>query len=228
VLRLRIATFNTHGARPVTGPSSVRNICSFLETLNADCIALQEVHRFLPPPGVTQDQPASYRRHLGRPVTFRRSFGLGKIGYGNALVSRTEPFQVKRLLLPSVREQRSVLACDFLEEGVQYRVLCTHFGLDPEERIAQAKVVARLLPECWPTLLLGDLNGAPDSPEIRLFRDAGWNFWGDLSQPTFPVGDLSVRIDYIAGIGGWEGEGVEVVATDVSDHYAVAANVVLP
>ena len=228
MVRLRVATFNTHGARPVVGPPSVTHICRFLESLDADLIGLQEVHRFLPPPGVTQDQPARYRRHLDRPVTFRRSFGVGEVGYGNALIGRDEPFSVRRVPLPSVREQRSVLSCTFLHDQRQFRVLTTHFGLDPQERIAQARIVARLLAEGRPTVLLGDLNGTPDSPEVAILRDAGWSFWGDLSQPTFPAGNPNVRIDYIAGIGGWECEAMEVVTTEVSDHHAVVADLYLP
>jgi endonuclease/exonuclease/phosphatase family metal-dependent hydrolase len=127
--------------------------------------------------------------------------------------------------LPSVREQRSALIVIFSGGG---RVLNTHFGLDPQERIAQAKSIVSLYTLGYPTLLVGDLNATPDSPEIGLFRDAGWTFWGDLSLPTFPVGNPNVRIDYIAGVGGWECEDIRVVPTEVSDHYAVVADLYHP
>jgi endonuclease/exonuclease/phosphatase family metal-dependent hydrolase len=227
VLQFRVATFNTRGARPLNAPASVTNICRFLDTLEADLIGLQEVHRFLPPPGVTQDQPARYRRHLRRPVTFRRSLGIGKIGYGNALISKVEPISVRRHLLPSAREQRSVLECDYVIEGHRARVLNTHFGLDPQERLKQAAEVAILLPSELPALLIGDLNATPDSPEIQLLIDAGWRFCGDLSMPTFQVPSPTVRIDYIAGNALWTCEHVRVAATEVSDHYAVVADLSL-
>ena len=225
MLRLRVATFNTHGARPVSGPASVANVCGFLETLEAELIGLQEVHRFLPPPGVTQDQPARYRALLSREVTFRRSFGFGRVGYGNALVSPWEPVQVRRFLLPSKTEQRGLLECEFMFGAIRFRVLNTHFGLDASERLAQSEVVAeRLRAEQTPAILLGDLNATPGSPEIRLLIDAGWRLCGDLSVPTFSVPDPSVRIDYVAASEGWECVGSEVIATEVSDHYAVVVD----
>ncbi len=228
MLRLRVGTFNTHGARPVAGPPNVARVCEFLETLEADLIGLQEVHRFLPPPGVTQDQPARYRRLLSREVTFRRSFGFGRIGYGNALVSPWEPAQVRRFLLPSKTEQRASLECEFEVEDCRFRILNTHFGLDASERLSQADVVAeRLRAERIPAILLGDLNAVPESPEIRRLVDAGWSFCGDLSVPTFSVPNPSVRIDYVAVSDGWECVESQVVATEVSDHYAVAAVVML-
>lgn len=225
MLRLRVATFNTHGARPVVGPPSVANLCKFVRSLNADIVGLQEVHRLLPPPGVTQDQPARYRRLLSREVTFRRSFGFGRIGYGNALISPWEPTQVRRFLLPSKTEQRALLECEFEFSGLRFRVLNTHLGLDASERLVQSEVVAaRLHAQQSPAILLGDLNATPESPEMRRLEEAGWRFCGDLSVPTFAAPTPSVKIDYVAVCEGWDCLGSTVVTTDVSDHFAVVAD----
>lgn len=228
-VRFRVATFNIHGGRPISGPVDLPAIAGAIQALEADVVALQEVHHYLPPPGVFQDQPRRLQALLERPVTFRRSFGMGKTGYGNALVSAHAPERVRRHLLPSKGEQRALVEYWLPIQGREVRVLNTHYGLTSEQRLAQSrKLVDVLTAEDTPTVLLGDLNAEPDAPEIRLLLDAGLRLAAPPDVLTFPCDRPTVRIDYVLVTAPLEIESGITVATLASDHLPLVADLILP
>lgn len=231
--RLRIATYNIHGGRPAQGPANLRDtaavVASLLDGGAPALVGLQEVHHYLPT-GVWQDQPRQLRRLLGCPVVFRRSFGAGITGYGNALASTQQPDRVRRHLLPSRGEQRSVLEAHLPLWGESIRVLVTHFGLEAEERYRQAQTLCALIrAEALPTLVLGDLNAAPDSPPLELLAEEGLRHAAPVELLTFPSDTPKERIDYLLHDGRFAplaGTG-HVVCSAASDHAALAADVLL-
>ena len=227
--RFRVATFNIHGGRPITGPVDLPAIAGAVRALEADVIALQEVHHYLPPPGVFQNQPRRLQTLLERPVTFRRSFGVGKTGYGNALVSEIAPERVRRHLLPSKGEQRALVEYWLKIQGQMVRVFNTHFGLTPEQRQAQSQTVLEVLAaDPIPTVLLGDLNAVPDASEIRLLLDAGLHHAAPTELLTFPSDRPTQRIDYVLVTSQFEVADGLTVATPASDHLPLVADLILP
>jgi endonuclease/exonuclease/phosphatase family metal-dependent hydrolase len=228
-VRFRVATFNIHGGRPISGPVNLPAITDAIQALEADVVALQEVHHYLPPPGVFQDQPRRLQALLDRPVTFRRSFGMGKTGYGNALVSNQPPERVRRHLLPSKGEQRALVEYWLTLHGQEIRVLNTHFGLTSEQRLAQSqRLVEVLASDDTPTVLLGDLNAEPDSPEIRRLVDAGLRHAAPTEVLTFPCDHPTTRIDYVLVTDAFKIRDGFTVATPSSDHLPLVADLVLP
>lgn len=227
--RFRVATFNIHGGRPISGPVDLPAIAGAIRSLEADVVALQEVHHYLPPPGVFQDQPRRLQTLLQRPVTFRRSFGVGTTGYGNALVSAEAPQRVRRHLLPSKGEQRALVEYWLLLQGREVRVLNTHYGLTSEQRLAQSRTLVEVLAsDDSPTVLLGDLNAEPDAPEIRLLVEAGLRHAAPLELLTFPCDRPTVRIDYVLVTAQIEIASGFTVATPSSDHLPLVADLILP
>src|SRR5689334_5494936 len=106
---MRVVTYNIHGGRPISGPPDLHAIAEGVRSLEPDLVGLQEVHRYLPPPGVFQDQPHRLATLLGMHVVFRRSLGAGRVGYGNAVFSKAPPVRARRTLLPSEGEQRALV-----------------------------------------------------------------------------------------------------------------------
>ena len=69
-----------------------------------------------------------------------------------------------------------------------------------------------------PVVLLGDLNLFPNQVE-PIVSSAGLELAG--GPPTFPRAAPRARIDHVA-VRGFSILGVEVLATDISDHRALA------
>jgi endonuclease/exonuclease/phosphatase family metal-dependent hydrolase len=227
-LRLRVVTFNIHGGRPRIGQADLKATAAVLAELEADLIALQEVHHYMPPPYVWQDQPARLRKLLRMHVAFRRSFGLGPSAYGNAILSRVRPERVRRVRLPAGYEPRTLLEAEFAGDGRRFRFLNTHLGLRREERAEQLAVLAKEARRCGlPVILAGDLNAGPEAPEMAVLEQAGLRHCLDPDRATFPCDAPQCRLDYLMVSRHFEVEACRVVETEVSDHLPLAADVVL-
>jgi endonuclease/exonuclease/phosphatase family metal-dependent hydrolase len=228
-LRLRAATFNIHGGRPLVGPADLKATAEVLRGIAPDVAALQEVHRRLPPPYVFQDQPRRLRELLDMHVAFRRSFGFGPAGYGNALLSRVEPRRVLRIRLPDGKEPRAVVQADFEIEGRAIRFMGTHLGLTPEERASQARRIAGQVRDLdVPVIAAGDWNDTPDSETFRILEEAGLRRAGTGDLLTYPCDHPECCLDGILTSSHFTVERVLAVPTQVSDHLPVFADLVLP
>lgn len=142
-------------------------------------------------------------------------------------------------------EPRSVLATSLQTPYGVIKFLSTHFGLQPDERLAQATalldIVAAWAPED-PLVVGGDFNALPQSSEITCLReclldvaDAG-NLTGD-HRLTFPSGPPGARTP-----DGWAGaidyifvRGLTVLdvcvahdRTKASDHQPLVARLSWP
>lgn len=223
--RLRVVTYNIHGGRPLEGPANLRAIANVLRELDADLVGLQEVHRNLPPPGVPQDQPAFLRKLLDYHVTFRRSFGAGPVGYGNAILSRAAPEHVRLYPLPGGGEPRALLEVRLTLDRRPLRFLSTHFTLNPADRVLQARrLVEVIASDPIPTVLAADLNGGPDSPELDLLTPAGLVHCAPPELLTFPCDRPSHRIDYLMTTPHFRTREAWTVPTPSSDHLPLIAD----
>ena len=127
---------------------------------------------------------------------------------------------------PTIREPRCLLVVDL--DGVH--VGSVHFShIGSAERRLQAEATVAAFAGAAGALLLGDLNAAIEAPELEPFAP-----WTDAFAE--PVGDLARistddgwRIDQVLGrdvvVGGAR---VLRESGDLSDHYPVLAEVVLP
>jgi len=230
--RLRVMTFNVHGGRPVAGAVDLRAVAGVIREVGPDLAGLQELHRWMPPPYVFQDQPRRLRRLLDMELYFRRSFGLGPSGFGNALLSWRKLEVVHRFRLPGGGwrpiEPRVVLEGRGRHGGRPIRVLNTHLGLSHEQRVRQVRRIAdRIRGYTEPLMVLGDLNATPDSPEIELLKAAGLRDCATGEVHTFPCKNATCRLDHILVSGHFEVIRCFAVNTDVSDHLPLVADLVL-
>lgn len=176
--------------------------------------------------------------------------------YGNAVLSRwpIERHAVHPLPMPPAwdrsaarwqPERRTVLATTVRVPEGRLHFLSTHFGLQPDERLAQASalldVVAAWAPR-GPLIAAGDFNAQPDSAEIARVRaglvDAAAviGLAGD-DRVTFPSGPRGARtsngwagaLDYIfvRGLVPLEAR-VPFDATCASDHQPLLARLAWP
>ena len=153
----RIASYNVHGCVGLDRERRPARIAEVIRALDADIVALQEVE--------------ASRHATGEPSQLEilcAETGLEAIpgpllvdrrGFGNAVLTRGAVLGVERLdLTVERREPRGALAVDLDLGGHRLRVVGTHLGLRPAERLAQMAKLLAWLPLDGPLLLLGDFN----------------------------------------------------------------------
>lgn len=147
---------------------------------------------------------------------------------------------VRRLNPYFAAEPRCLLATTLQSPWGPLHILVTHWGLQAEERLAQARATLHIVDE-WaldgPLILAGDFNAQPDSPEIALLRSrvvdaaqaVGLKGEGRLTFPSGPPGARTAdgwagAIDYIF-VRGLTPQIVRVAydETRASDHQPLVA-----
>jgi len=251
--RVRVGTFNIHHGVGDNGDLDLTRTAAAIADLDADLVGLQEVDRNWAGRSGFADQAADLAHSLDMHLAFaaslnrrRRRRGDTQQGqYGNALLSRFPIRHSQTTLLPHPRggEQRALLDTEVVVDGVVMRCLVTHLHhLLRSERLAQAEAInatASVTGHEMPTVLLGDLNSAPGSAEIRTLTEHLVDTWlvaGLGGGPdgangkgcTYSTHTPFVRIDYVLASPDITVEQVRVVTTDASDHLPVAADLRLP
>lgn len=234
-MRLRLLTWNLQHGVGTDDRLDLQRIAAEIAALRPDVAALQELDAYQSRSG-WENQWRRLGRALGLPAFFGSNVSVvaaeppadalpGHPGrwvaqYGVALLTRLPVLAVENHLLTyraegdGYKEQRGCLEV----ETPAATFLCTHFGLHPQERPAQARdVLALTAAAARPAVLLGDLNALPDSPEMGLltrhFRDAGAE-----AGPTIPATGPQQRIDYCLLPPSWRVLEAHVLPTRASDH----------
>jgi len=217
--------FNIHGGRTPCGRADLEATARVIAREKPDLAALQEVHRFLPPRGF-HDAPRRLNRMLDMDVRFLPSFGVGRAGYGNAILSRTPPRRVRRFRLPSpvFTEPRAMLHAHLTLQDQPVLFLNAHVSHHRRQRRPQVRAIADWLKRFdQPVVLAGDLNADPHSEELALLRDAGLSDYCAGDVMTFPCHQPHTRLDYILVSRHFEVLECRAVQTQVSDHLPLVA-----
>jgi endonuclease/exonuclease/phosphatase family metal-dependent hydrolase len=253
-IHLRVGTFNIHHGVGMDGDLDLARISATIADLDADLVGLQEVDRNWAGRSEFVDQAADLASSLGMHLAFgaslsrrrRRRGDKQRVQYGNALLSRFPIRHAQTTLLPRPRggEQRALLDTEVVVDGVVVRCLVTHLHhLARSERLAQVETINATISgtagRAAPTVLLGDMNSAPGSAEIRALTEHLVDAWvangldggpgkGTGNACTYSAQTPFVRIDYVFASPGIAVEQVHVVTTDASDHLPVVADLRLP
>ena len=241
-MNFRVTTFNIQHGQDHNVPEEKTDLGLMAETAastGARVFGFNEVRR-----GETEglpgypDTPRILGELLGGEAVFGKAIEFGEHrAYGNALVSGFPVLQQETVLIPDpdprtgtdYYETRCVLRAVLDIGGRPVTVLCTHFGLNADERANAADTVLRLAAEAeGPVLLMGDLNAAPGDPVIQrlsaVFTDAAKAL--DAEEDTFSSDDPHIRIDYIF-LKGLRPVEVHTVKRIASDHFALTAEIEL-
>lgn len=154
--RIKLASYNIHGAIGTDGCLNPERILGVLRELQADVIALQEVES-----GVEGREILAYLAgETGfYPVTgptLWREAGH----YGNALLARWPVLDERRLDLSfRAREPRGALSAT-IACPARLQIVTTHLGLWPPERRYQVRCLLNLfdMERVMPAILMGDIN----------------------------------------------------------------------
>jgi endonuclease/exonuclease/phosphatase family metal-dependent hydrolase len=190
--QLRVLTYNIHHGQGADGKFDLERLAKIIVALKPDLVALQEIDRKTKrADGV--DQAAELGKLTGMHAEFGKAMDYSGGEYGEAILTRVKPDEVKVHALPHDQESepRAALAVR-LKPGKGLPELLfvgTHLCHQREaNRVAQAKEINRLFPvqDGPPCLLAGDLNARAASETMTEFGKQ----WKD----TLP--DVST-IDYV-------------------------------
>jgi endonuclease/exonuclease/phosphatase family metal-dependent hydrolase len=239
--RVTVGTFNIHHGVDTKGRLDTAGTANAIASMAADVVGLQEVDRFWSARSAFADQALDLAHRLDMHMVF--GAGLQRTGepgqparqYGVALLSRWPISDARNTLLPCPRggEQRTLLEAELTVGGAALRCLITHLQhRSRTEREAQTTAISATVGDGRvPTVLLGDLNSRPGTPEVETLTAHLVDAWltagvgdGFTYRSTKPV----ARIDYVLASPVIEIEHARVVGTDASDHLPVTADLRLP
>lgn len=152
--RLRLATYNIHAGVGRDRRADLERVCEVIRELDADIIALQEVHGM----AVLEllSEITGYRTIAG-PTLLRSGEN-----YGNAVLTALPVTATERIdLTVGWHEPRGALDLRLDTGGAELRLIVTHLGLFPGERRRQTRRLLDHLeqgPAAPLTVLTGDLN----------------------------------------------------------------------
>jgi endonuclease/exonuclease/phosphatase family metal-dependent hydrolase len=190
--RLRVLTYNIHHGEGTDRKFDLERLAKIIKATHPDVVALQEVDRETRrASGV--DQAAELGKLTGMHAEFGKAMDYSGGEYGEAILSRQKPTNVKVLALPHGprREPRAAVAVTLAaRDGLPELVFIgTHLcHQSTEDRVAQAKKINETYPPDAKlvAILAGDLNARADSPPMREFSKQ----WTD----TMPKRN---KIDYV-------------------------------
>ena len=232
-LPLRFMTYNIHQGFDTDGSLNMEELALAIEAERPDVVALQEVSR-----GWLINGSVDTLEWLSQRLGMRYVWGpTADSTWGNAVLSRYPVRYVEHHEMPN--NDDIVIDRGFLwveidtNWGTRLRVIATHFHHVRDEgrlRLPQAFAILKRWNNVERTVLLGDFNARPDSPEIQAILQAG--FKDAFAVPgaagdgyTYASDDLVERIDYIFVTPDLAVEDYSARVTQASDHLPVAVTV---
>lgn len=203
-------TYNVHSSIGMDGKISPQRIAKIIDRCNPDIVALQELDAGLIRSDML-DQAHLIALTLDMTYHFHSSIQIEEGEYGNAILSRYPIRLIKAGAIPAQPfniffERRGAIWAEIEVFGRKIQVVATHFGLNRQERLAQAEAILGpewlRHPECQgPIILCGDFNALPGSPVYRRItarlKDTQRSLKGKRPQGTWPVRFPLLRIDHL-------------------------------
>jgi endonuclease/exonuclease/phosphatase family metal-dependent hydrolase len=233
---VRVMSYNLHGGLSSDGGMDLEGIARAVQGGGAEVVGLQEVTRGWYGSG-SADLLAWLARRLRMPYALFASESDRQSG--NALLSRRPILASGVVELPrggTPLAQNYLWADVDLGAGERLRVVVTHLHSAKARRgsglrVAQVTRMVQDLAGRPATVLLGDLNEAPDSPEIGLLAAAGlrdaWRTGGGSrgDELTHPANRPVERIDYVWPSPDLGASGFSAADSTASDHRALSVTV---
>jgi len=170
------ATYNVHGFVSRRGRFDPAGTLHVIESLGADVVALQEVHRL--PESIEAIETFAARK--GYEAILGPTLQRGEGDFGNALLTRLPIETIERHdLSVADREPRGALDAKLRIDDTAVRFVSVHLGLDVAER---RKQIARLADR------LGTVGNSDEPALCVLLGD--WNEWDRRGRRLAPLARL--------------------------------------
>jgi endonuclease/exonuclease/phosphatase family metal-dependent hydrolase len=211
---LRVASFNIHRGRGVSGQTNVAAIGELLKTV--DFAGLYEVDQ-----GWQTDQAWELGQQLGLHSMIaptERQWGVTT--YGNGLLSRW-PVNVVRMPLPGRKWKayRCGLLSRLVVRGREINVLAVHVDSGSDRRTQLSMILDLFDALAAPAILMGDLNTTASDPVLKAFLER--------DEIVNPLAVDPKQIDWILA-KGLVCRDAASIDNEASDHPIVTATFELP
>lgn len=207
-----------------------------IKNIGADVITLNEVGK--PLPAFIKEHTEFLAKYCGyKYYAFAKATSFGAFPYGNAILSKypiknVEVTPMKKFfhIALGIYEPRCILTAE-VEGKKKLRVMCSHFGLLPDEqKLGIENVISQINKSDIPTIFMGDLNinGATKkrlTPLRNVLHDVCETKKTKLN--TFPAKKPKKRLDYIFISDNIDVEDVYTVRAVASDHLPLVAEIVV-
>ncbi|NVJ45766.1 MAG: endonuclease/exonuclease/phosphatase family protein [Cytophagia bacterium] len=175
-----------------------------IKSQTPDLVALQEIDH-LAQRSDSVDQTAFFANALGMTGYFGQFMPFQGGAYGMATLSEKTIKSTKLLSLPDgIHEPRISIVQEIeMVKGTYILFANVHFdwisGLEGQKsRSAQATALIKYLDQFdLPTIITGDFNCEPESPTMKLFYEAGFQFADKGSDHLSFQGNKKVEIDHV-------------------------------
>ncbi len=201
VKELTLLSFNMRSARDEDGAVMLETIIDELKESKADIIGLQEVECHMPRTSYV-DQVKRIADELDYYFYYGDNLNILGARYGNAILSKYPILGAENHRLPRVKlEPRGLIEAQIDIDGFTLNVYVTHIGLSAQERMKQVPFIYDIIKEVGHgTILMGDFNNRPDSPEMETIKAAfidGAKAFDMGDEPTYSLydGPLKGRLD---------------------------------
>lgn len=224
---IKLMTYNLHNGFNPGGDLDMEALAKVIEDADPDIIALQEISRGWLISGRV-DMLDWLSQRLDMPYVTGPT--EGKL-WGNAVLSKYPVTESINYELPpqNLFLRRGLLLVNIdIGNGESLNIIATHLHhipADSEIRQQQVPALLALWDTAKFTVITGDMNAKPDSPEMALLREAGLVDVMDGSIPpegyTFNSVEPFERIDYIWITPDLKSFNAEVIPVQASDHFPV-------
>lgn len=228
---VRVMTYNLHNGVNPYGQLDLEAIAQAIEAQDPDVIALQEVSRGWIVNG-SADMLQWLSQRLEMPYVWGTTEGLT---WGNAVLSRYPITSSETHALPTedlLLERGFILAQIDSGTANPLNVINTHYHhieADSALRVPQSQAILDFWAGRPFTLIMGDLNAEPDTPEMTMIRDAGFTeafaAAGITPGYTYSSVDPYTQLDYIWYTADLTADGVVIPTATASDHLGIAATI---
>jgi endonuclease/exonuclease/phosphatase family metal-dependent hydrolase len=224
---VRIMTYNLHNGFNTDGYLDIEALAQVIDENNPDIIALQEVSR-----GWLVSGRLDMLTWLSQRLNMQYVYGpTADPLWGNAIISKHPIVNYSNSELPP-RDlfilRGFIPATIDIGNSESLNIIATHFHhLDEDSDVRQLQVP--VIVDSWggaeKTIILGDLNAEPDTPEMDMLREAGLIDSMEALESsegfTFHSANPVRRIDYIWVSPDLDIKEMDIPLSQASDHLPV-------
>ena len=247
-----VMSYNIHYGADGENNFDLERTASVIEDSGAEIIGLQEVDNHWGSRSEFIDEAAWLAERLGMHVVYGANLDVPPLPgdeenrqYGNAILSEYPIISSENHLLENIEyeerptEQRGLLEAVVNVRGNHISFYSTHLDFQREEqRALQVREILDITSSSKrPAVIVGDLNAAPDAPELQplfsvftdtfaaLGQNEDYTFGADIDgvPGSGSVENPNLRIDYILTARGATATSAAVIKTSASDHLPIVA-----
>jgi endonuclease/exonuclease/phosphatase family metal-dependent hydrolase len=221
--RLVVMSYNIQGHAALLRDEHIPKIAETINRFRPDVVGINEAHR-----NTWQSRFRDHVDQLRRATNMNAAFGESyeQLGgqFGNAVLTRGRILSSDVYRLPGTGEPRTLLETRIAIDGGTVEFYVTHLAawekFNRAARARQLECLAHHLGNSpYPYVLTGDLNAAPDSPEVMAFRRSESLQMAGPVAPTHRVMELG--LDYVFADRGWRVQTSRTLDEGPSDHRPV-------